>query len=198
VINGSVDLVQGAVASPWFYPALFGFAAVDGFFPAVPSESLVITAGVFAAAGEPNLVLLIAVSALGAFVGDHVSYLIGRTAGRALLRRRRPGARRRAAFDRAAGVLVERGASIVILARYVPGGRTAATMAAGAVRYPIRSFSLFDAVAAVTWGTQAALLGYLGGVAFRDDPVKGLVLSGGTAVAAMAVVEVVRRRRRRR
>ena len=43
------DLVEGAMGSPWVYLALCAFAAIDAFFPVVPSESLVISAGVFAA-----------------------------------------------------------------------------------------------------------------------------------------------------
>jgi len=61
--------------------------------PAVPSESLVITAGVFAATGEPILAGVIVAAALGAFAGDHVSYLRVRTAGGRLLARFRPGSR---------------------------------------------------------------------------------------------------------
>ena len=51
------DMVEGAMGSPWIYLALCAFAAIDGFFPLVPSESLVVSAGVFAATGEPNLSL---------------------------------------------------------------------------------------------------------------------------------------------
>ena len=43
------QLVEGAMGSPWVFVALFAFAMIDAFFPIVPSESLVITAGVFAA-----------------------------------------------------------------------------------------------------------------------------------------------------
>ena len=54
------ELVEHAVGSPWVYLALFAFAAIDAFFPIVPSESLVISAGVFAASGsEPELVPII-------------------------------------------------------------------------------------------------------------------------------------------
>ena len=74
--------VEGAMASPWVLLALFAVAAIDGFFPLVPSESLVVTAGVFAACtGEPSLPLVILAAALGAFTGDHVSYLLGAGGG---------------------------------------------------------------------------------------------------------------------
>ncbi|MGY4766478.1 DedA family protein [Kribbella sp. CWNU-51] len=86
------------MSSWWIYLALWGFAALDGFFPAIPSETLVVTAGVFAAAtGEPNLYAVIVVAAIGAFVGDHVSYALGRGAGGRLLDRTKPGTKRHAA-----------------------------------------------------------------------------------------------------
>ena len=75
--------VQGAMSSPWVYALLFALAAIDGFFPVVPGESAVITVGVFAASGRPELFAVIGVAALGAAAGDHTSYLIGRTSGRA-------------------------------------------------------------------------------------------------------------------
>ncbi|TDD59363.1 DedA family protein, partial [Actinomadura rubrisoli] len=76
-----MDLLHTAVTSPWFYLALFAVAAIDGFFPVVPSESMVITGGVYAASGRPNLALVVVLAALGAFIGDHVAYFIGRGSG---------------------------------------------------------------------------------------------------------------------
>src|SRR5919197_2414200 len=71
-----VQRVEGALSSPWGLLAVAAVAAVDGFFPVVPSESLVVAAGVFAAGRDQNLALVIAAAALGAFTGDHVSYAV--------------------------------------------------------------------------------------------------------------------------
>ena len=187
-----LHLVEGAMGSPWVYAALLAFAALDAFFPIVPSESLVITAGVFAAAGEPVLPLIIVAAAAGAFAGDHISYLIGRTAGERVVERTRPGTKRRVAFDWAGNVLAVRGGLIIVVSRYIPGARTAITLTAGAVRHPLRSFSFFDAIAAVTWAAYSSLIGYIGGAAFEDDPIKGLVLGLGLALAVTAAVELAR------
>jgi membrane protein DedA with SNARE-associated domain len=197
VTEAIFDIVQQAIISPWGYLVLFAVAAIDGFFPVIPSESAIIMAGVFAASGEPDLLLVILVSALGAFAGDQVSYRIGRIAGSRLRARMRPGTRRRASFDRAGRLLAKRGGVILVAARYIPGGRTATTMMMGTIGYRLRSFSLFAAVAALSWGTYAALLGYLGGRAFEDDPVKGLLLGFGIAVAATVLVEMARYLQRR-
>jgi membrane protein DedA with SNARE-associated domain len=192
-----LDFVHGLMGSPWVYLALFSFAAIDGFFPVVPSESLVITAGVFAANGEPLLPLVIVAAAAGAFAGDHIAYLTGRTAGDRLVTRLKPGSKRRLAFDRAGRVLDDRGGLIIVVCRYIPGARTAITMTAGAVRHPLRSFSCFDGIAAGSWAAYSALIGYLGGAAFENDPLKGLALGLGVALAITATVEIVRHVRAR-
>ena len=191
------DYVEGAMGSPWIYAALLALAMVDAFLPAVPSESLVVSAGVFAASGEPELVGIIAAAAAGAFAGDHISYLLGRTAGGRLLGRAAPGRRKAAALERGGRLLDDRGGTILIVCRYIPGARTAITLTAGAVAYPLRRFSMFDGVAALSWGTYSALVGYLGGAAFEDEPLKGLALGLGIALTVTLMVELVRHLRRR-
>jgi membrane-associated protein len=186
------------MSSGWIYLALFGFATLDGFFPAIPSETLVVTAGVFAALGEPELYAVIVVAAAGAFVGDHVSYLLGRGAGGRVLDRFSPGTKRHAMTGWARKALEERGGLVLVVARYVPGGRTAVTLTMGAVRYPLRNFSLFAALAATSWGTYCALVGYVGGKAFEDNPIKGVILGIGLALAVTLTVEVIRHQRRKR
>lgn len=187
------------MSSPWIYAAIFGIAAIDAFFPAVPSETLVITAGVFAASDpEPSLILVALVAACGAFVGDHISYGIGKFAGSRLVENAPDGSKRAAAFRWARGTLEERGGLVLLIARYIPGGRTAATLTMGALHWRLRSFSFFDALAAASWGIYCVLLGYIGGAAFEDDPIKALGLGLGIALAVTAIVEVVRHQRKKK
>ncbi|MET7333014.1 DedA family protein [Nonomuraea sp. NPDC005650] len=185
-----LDLVQQVMSSPWLYAALFGLALLDGFFPIVPAETSVITAAVFAASGETNLALVIVVAALGAFAGDHISYLIGnKSAGRL---------QEKKAFVWARNALAERGGLVLVVARYIPGGRTATTLTMGAVRHPLRSFTFFDAIAASSWAVYSGLIGFFGGMAFENDPIKGLFLGLGIALSITGVVELVRWVRKRR
>lgn len=193
-----LDVIHQVMSSPWIYLALFLLAAIDAFFPVVPGESAVITAGVFAAAADaPSLPLVIAVAALGAFAGDHISYLFGRTAGGRRLRRIPAGTKRRAAFDWAERALDERGGLVLVVARYVPGGRTAVTLTMGAVGYPARRFAAFDAIAAVSWAVYSGVIGYVGGVAFERDPIKGVLFGIGLAISVTVVVELIRYVRKR-
>lgn len=193
-----LPLVEDAVSSPWIYLALFAVAAIDGFFPLVPSETSVLTAGVFAASGETSLGLVILAAAAGAFVGDQVSYGLGRLAGPRLHRGAGRAGRRRAALDRARAALASRGGVIIVVARYFPGARTAVTMTAGAVAYRWRRFAAFGAVAAATWGAYSALVGYVGGVAFERDPVKGLLLGFALAASVTLTAELGRHAVQRR
>ncbi|REF00893.1 DedA family protein [Thermomonospora umbrina] len=197
MIDQVLEAVQGAVSSPWFYAALFAFACLDGFFPVVPSESLVITAGVYAASGEPNVVAAASCAAAGAVVGDHVAFWLGRSS-RGRLARLRPDSRWGRAFAWASRTLERRGGLILVVARYVPGGRTAVTMTMGAVGYPARWFAVFAGLAGLSWGVYATAVGYVGGRAFEESPVKGLLVGFGLALGITVLVEAVRWWRARR
>jgi membrane-associated protein len=192
-----LPLVESVVFSPWLYAVLFALAAIDGFFPVVPSETSVITAGVFAAAGDPSIPLVIVAAALGAFAGDQIAYAVGRRTGPRFLQRAQHGTRRAAAIDRAQRALGVRGGTIIIASRYFPGARTAVSMTAGAVAYEWRRFTSFGVVAAITWATYSAFVGFLGGVAFEHNVFMGLLLGLALAAAITAVAELGRHLLRR-
>jgi membrane-associated protein len=199
VSDAVLDVVMNVLRSPWFYVLLFALVYVDAFLPGIPSESAVVVAGVFAVQGTPELPLVMLVAMAAAFVGDHTSLLIGRLAGSRLMRWVPPGTRRRRSLDWSARQLERRGAQILIVGRYVPGGRTGVTLMAGFVGYPWRSFTPYVAIAAVTWGVYSTLVGYFGGLVFRDRPLQGVAAGIGFGVAVTLVVELVRfigRRRR--
>jgi membrane protein DedA with SNARE-associated domain len=196
VFNSLVDAISGAW---WSYPLIFAIAMLDAFFPLVPSETVAITSGVLAGSGDLSLPLCIVCAAGGAFVGDNISYGIGTFLGEKTVKRLFRGEKSRKGFAWAERMLAERGMYLVIVARFIPGGRTATTFAAGYVHsFPWRRFLLADAVAATIWGCYTVLLGYLGGKAFEDAPWKGLLIAFGIAVLITGGVEVARKLRGRR
>jgi len=188
-----VDAISG---SAWSYAIVFVVAAVDAFFPLVPSEATVITAGVLAGSGDLNILLVILAGATGALCGDNVCYWAGRIFGERIAERVFTGQRRRH-YDRAHNLVEERGAYIILVARFIPLGRTAVTFACGSLDWPWQRFIRYDAIAATLWASYAALLGYFGGKAFERQPWKGLVLAFGIALLVTGVVEGVRWLRRR-
>jgi membrane-associated protein len=186
------------LSTPWSYAVIFGIAALDAVVPVVPSETLAITGGVLAGLGDLHLTTVIAAAAVGAFVGDSSAYLLGRTIGVPARERLFHGARARRALAWAEKQLAERGPYLILIARFVPGGRTATTFTAGLVRFRAVLFFPIAAVAAVAWAVYAVLLGYYGGRIFEERPLLALGVALGIAFGITGVVELSRRLRRRR
>ena len=184
-------------ASGWAYVIVFVLALLDAFLPVVPSETVVITAGVVAAGGDLSLWLVVAAGAAGAFAGDNISYLVGREFGHAVVERFLRGEKAQRRIDWAKRQLRERGVQLILVGRFIPGGRTAVTISAGLTEFGWRRFAPPDAAAAVTWALYAALLGFFGGRAFEDEPWQGLLLALGVGFGLAGVVEGGRWLRRR-
>jgi membrane-associated protein len=179
---------------PLAYLILFAIAAGDAIIPALPSESAAIAAGVLAAV-EPAIELsaVLAAAALGAFVGDSGSYALGRYGGRPAQRRFFDGPYGRRGVQWACGQLRRRGGRILIVARFVPGGRTGATFTSGLIGFPYLRFAFFTAVAAVIWALYAVLLGYFGGRVFEERPLLAVAVGLGLAAGIALAVAAVRR-----
>ena len=179
-------------ASGWAYAIIFLLAALDALVPLVPSESSVITAGVVASSGHLSVGLIVLAAAGGAFAGDNTAYLLGRRFGTRIEARFFQGERGRRQIQWAERQLAERGGELIVIGRFIPGGRTAVTLSAGTLRYPWRRFALFDAAAALVWAFYATLLGYVGGCAFVHAPWKGLVVALAIAFAVAGAIELTR------
>ena len=193
MLESFTDLVTG---SYWTYGAILLVAALDAFFPIVPAETMVIAGGVLAASGDLELALLIPAAAVGAIVGDHISYTIGRTVGERITSRLFRGRRKRH-LERAERMLDERGGYLIVIGRFIPGGRTATTFSAGTLRMRLRRFSAWDVVAGLFWALYASLIGFFGGKAFEDDPARGILLALGVAFGIATIVEAMRWWRKR-
>jgi membrane-associated protein len=185
------SLTEQVSGSPWTYAFLFAIAALDVIFPIVPSETSVILAGVLASTGDLILVLVIAVAAAGAILGDNTSYWIGRTLGDRIVARFFKGERRKR-VDWAEKQVKERGGYLIVVGRFIPGGRTVITLACGLLEMPWRRFISFDVAAGLVWASYAALLGYFGGRTFEESPLKGFLVAFAIALAVTGAIEAYR------
>jgi membrane protein DedA with SNARE-associated domain len=140
-------------------------------------------------------VVLVALAACGAFAGDNLCYFLGLRFGPFARRRLFSGQRGQRSLAWADQALQQFGARIIVVCRFIPGGRTAVTFTCGVLRYPWRRFAVATACAGVIWASYAFFLGRLGGKAFEDRPWLGFLLAFGVAVAVSAVVEILRRTR---
>jgi membrane protein DedA with SNARE-associated domain len=197
-LSGLTSLQMG---SPLSYLIAFGLPCLDAVIPVLPSETVIIAFGVATAGStDPRILLIIACAAAGAFAGDNLSYLIGWRFGPWATRRFFAGDKGAARKDWAERSLARYGMGLIIVCRFIPGGRTAVTLACGLVRYSWRRFAVAVALAAVLWASYAFLAGRLGGQAFENQPVVGFAVAFGGALVLSGIVEGVRRligRRRR-
>jgi membrane-associated protein len=194
LLQGLIDLLTGSL---WTYPLLLGICAGDALIPAFPSETALIVCGIQAARGELSLEWVIVFAAAGAFSGDNASYAVGRWLGRPVVRRFFAGEVAQRRLDWARNFLKERGSYVLVVARFIPGGRTATTFTAGLVhmRWPTR-FAPYVFVAAILWAVYGGLLGYLGGRLFEDQPIYALLVALGIAALITVGVEAWRRFRK--
>jgi membrane protein DedA with SNARE-associated domain len=82
---------------------------------------------------------------------------------------------------------------LIIVCRFIPGGRTAVTLTCGLIGYQRRRFVTATAIAAVIWALYAFFAGRLGGKTFEDKPWAGLLAAFGGTVVISALIEAVRR-----
>jgi membrane-associated protein len=129
-----------------------------GFF--LPGDSLLVTAGVFAGAGQLKLASLLLLVTLCAIAGDQIGYLIGWRAGRSLYERRDSRFFKKKHLQRAHEFYETYGGKTIILARFVPIIRTFCPPVAGAARMNYRHYLLYDIVGGVSWVWGMTLLGF--------------------------------------
>jgi membrane-associated protein len=129
-----------------------------GFF--LPGDSLLVTAGVFAASGQLHISELLLLVPLCAIVGDQIGYWIGRKAGQALYRREDSLVFRKSHLERARQFYEKYGGKTVILARFVPIVRTFCPPVAGAAQMPYGRYFAYDVAGGILWGGGMILGGY--------------------------------------
>jgi membrane-associated protein len=129
-----------------------------GFF--LPGDSLLVTAGVFAAAGHFHIGVLNGVLIAAAIVGDTVGYWIGRRTGPALFKRPRSLLFNPDHLRRAHDFYEKHGGKTIILARFMPIVRTFAPVVAGMGRMDYRRFLYFNVVGGALWVASMTLIGY--------------------------------------
>jgi membrane-associated protein len=196
-----IDLLSMVATPAWAYLAIFGFLTVDAMVPVVPIQAIMITSGALTVYGGLDLPLVIAVGALGMFTGDSIAFILGRTAGHvgnhwlsgrlsALRKRFAPknedsgssASKTKRAAERFTRGLRRPGPLVLLLCRFVPGGRMAAGYHAGRTGYPIKFFVAYDGAAAIAWATYGGLVGHIGGTAITQSAWRLFAIAATAAV----------------
>ena len=168
-------------------------AALDVLAPIVPSESLLVAAAALSASGRLDVFLVAGAAATGALLGDNVAFLCGRLLDSRLRRWLEATRRRRERLEWAGHQLDRRGGTIIVGARFIPGGRTVTNARRRPPGDALASVCVFDIAAAVIWALYGTEIGYFGGTAFEDEPLIGIGVALALALVAGAAIEVGRR-----
>jgi membrane-associated protein len=184
------------------YLVLFGIVFTEtgllvGFF--LPGDSLLITAGLVAAAGGLNVWWLNALLVVAAVTGDSVGYAIGARLGPRLFTRPKSLLFNPRHIERTRAFYARHGAKTIVIARFVPIIRTFAPVVAGVGQMAYRRFLFYNVAGGVGWVTSMTWTGYLLGRAIPNiaNYVHLVVVIVIVLSVIPIVVEIVRERRRR-
>lgn len=166
-----------------------------GFF--LPGDSLLVTAGVFAAAGHLDITTLLLAVSVAAVVGDQLGYYIGHKTGPMIFRREDSLLFKRAHLLRAQAFYEKHGGKTIILARFMPIVRTFAPVVAGVGAMEYRRFVVFNVAGGLLWVWSMCFIGYgLGRVIPNVDRYIHLIIVVIIFLSILpGIIEVVRSRR---
>ena len=173
-----MDLIQDLFRTLYNVPELIRIGGILGLFFVIfaetglmvgfflPGDSLLVTAGLFAAKGDLDIVWLNLALIVAAVVGDAVGYWIGWKAGKALYSRPNSFFFRREHLIKTHQFYEKHGGKTIIIARFMPIVRTFAPTVAGAAEMTYRQFAMFNIVGAIAWVMSMTLTGYFLGQMF--------------------------------
>jgi membrane-associated protein len=162
-----IDTLLGLFGN-WVYLALWFVIFAEtglavGFF--LPGDSLLVVAGLFAAADKLNVLLVLLAFFLGSVLGDSTGYWTGRIMGHALFNREDSRIFKPSRVQKAHAFFEKYGPKTVILARFVPIVRTFAPLVIGAAEMSYPKFLTYSIIGGLLWINSMVLAGYfLGGV----------------------------------
>src|SRR6201996_669253 len=169
-MSGTTPQLPGALHSleptlnNYGYLAVAGLVLLEDFGVPVPGETVLILASVYAGAGRLNIWLVALIGFIGAVLGDNIGFGIGHFGGRPLIERwGRYILLTPERLDKATGFFERRGASIIIIARFVEGLRQANGIVAGTTGMHWARFLLFNSIGAALWVGVWSSIGYFSG-----------------------------------
>ena len=165
-----------------------------GFF--LPGDSLLFSAGLVAAARDDiNIVILVFIVFLAAFIGDQIGYVLGRKIGRPYFQRRN-SKRMQKMLARSERFYERYGWWSVVIARYIPWVRTFVPPIAGTVKMNYYKFLSANALGALLWGAGITLAGfYSGSISWVKDISYGLATFFISASLISALINYLREKR---
>jgi len=128
--------------------------------PFLPGDSILFTAGAFAAIGSLDIKLLLLVVSIAAVLGDTVNYTIGKSIGHKIYEIENVKFIKKEHLLKARAFYEKYGAMTIIIARFIPVIRTFAPFVAGIGEMSYTKFITYNIVGAVSWAALVTLMGF--------------------------------------
>jgi membrane-associated protein len=129
-----------------------------GFF--LPGDSLLVTAGLFAASGTLKLPQLLIELTVAAILGATVSYSVGHFIGPKLFSREDSIFFHKKHLERARRFYDKYGAKAIVIARFMPIVRTFAPVVAGVGEMTYARFTIYNVIGGIGWVSSMIFVGY--------------------------------------
>ena len=191
----------------WVYIPLWLIIFVETglvIMPFLPGDSLLFTAGIFAAdGGGLNVIVLLVLMYIAAILGNTSNYWIGRGLGKAIVDGGRVKSLTPERLDKTQAFFDKYGLLAIVVTRFFPIIRTIAPFVAGLGRMSFPRFTLFNVTGGVLWVSVFVLLGYFfGGIPFVQENfelviIAIVVISFIPAVAGAVKLRIESRKARR-
>lgn len=191
------DLLPFLTGSPLLPVIVVALCLIDGFFPPVPSEMTVVAAlsTVMAASGSWQWAILICVAALlGAVAGDSIAFALGRRWGTGAGWLRRPRMRR--ATEHLIARAHRSPATVILVGRFIPVGRVAVNLVAGASGLRYRRFLALSVAGCAAWVAMCAVIAAVSATWLGNPLWSALLGIAMMAVVGLVVDRAVQRRER--
>ncbi len=167
---------------------------IDAVFPAVPSESIVISlSAIYITANWIWIPLLFVISVAAAWLGDNIAYQIGtweKLQDNALVKRPKIAK----ALEWSKDQLEERGATIIIVGRFIPGVRIAINVMCGVLKFPRRRYFGIVLASSSVWATYSCVIGAVAGAWFEEHKLVGVMVAVCLGVVLGPLVDWILRK----
>jgi len=185
-----VAVLQAVVHSAWLLPVLVLMIAIDGPLPMLPSETLLMTAAAvaFTEGDAPLLAGLFVAAVVGSLAGDVLVHGLGRTSNRLIA-----GPSEGSGSGWVRRHVLTRPGTVLVGARFVPGGRLVSTAAAGRFGLPLRRFVPWSVASSAAWAAYMLVVGRVLEPITGGNPLLCVLAAGVLAVLTAGAFAVVRR-----
>lgn len=164
--------------------------------PFLPGDSLLFATGTFAARGELELTVVLALLSVAAIAGDTINYWFGFLVGPKMLEREKIRWVKKEYLDRTHQFYEKYGGETIILARFIPIIRTFAPFVAGIGTMAYPRFLLYNIMGGTFWVVAMTLLGFFfGNIPIVKENFSFVIVVIIVISILPAVIEAFRQRR---